>query len=370
MNYYVATYLLVLCCVFPTISQEQQKNVYSLEVDYLYGGILKHNPDISHLIRGNPSGFETTFNIKTFGSKNWERYFNYPDWGASFLYQNMGNPVLGENYSLLAHYTWYFFNRNLSFKTATGVTYATNPYNPVSNPLNNAYGTRFLSTSYFRLNYTKENIYKGLGFKAGIGLIHYSNGSLKSPNTSTNTVTLNAGLSYLMDAENQPKYISLQNEDVLTKQPITYQAAFRYGQNESDVIGLGQFSFYELSGYAQKRFSFKHSAQLGVDAIFSNFLKSYIAYRAIAFPEGSTTGDEDYKRVGLFAGYEINFNKTALAFQVGYYLYWPVEFETRVYNRFELKRYFYKRKIYASLSVRSHFAKAENFGIGIGVRLW
>lgn len=363
-------YLLLCCIAIPAISQEAEKNTISLELDYLYGGILLHNPDISHLIRGNPQGLEMTFNIKTYGAKTWERHYNYPDWGASLLYQNMGNPVLGENYSLLAHYTFYFFSRNLSFKSATGITYATNPYDVIKNPLNNAYGTRLMSTSYFRLNYSKENIFKGFGLRAGIGLIHYSNGSLKSPNTSTNTIALNAGISYLIDAENKPEYTALQDEDNLSKQPISYKMAMRYGQNESDVIGLGQFSFYEVSGFAQKRFSFKHSAQLGVDVIFSNFLKTFIQYRAIAFPDGNTRGDEDHKRVGVFAGYELNFNKTALAFQVGYYLYWPYEFETRIYNRFELKRYFFNRKMYASLSVRSHFAKAENFGLGIGVKVW
>ncbi len=86
-----------------------------------------------------------------------------------------------------------------------------------------------------------------------------------------------------------------------------YNLAFRTGLNESDVVGLGQEPFYVLSFFVDKRINYKSTFQAGVDVFFSTFLKELINYRSIAYPEDGLSGDEDYKRVGLFAGPRVAF---------------------------------------------------------------
>ena len=87
---------------------------------------------------------------------------------------------------------------------------------------------------------------------------------------------------------------------------------FRSGVNQSDVIGSGQHVFYVLSAYADKRINKLSAFQLGTEVFFSNFLKELITYKSIAFPEENISGDEDYKRIGVFAGHELFINKTNL----------------------------------------------------------
>ena len=53
----------------------------------------------------------------------------------------------------------------------------------------------------FLLNFKKENLLKGLGLQAGLGIVHYSNGNAKAPNKSTNTLFLNAGITYQLDTD-------------------------------------------------------------------------------------------------------------------------------------------------------------------------
>nr|MCH9659678.1 acyloxyacyl hydrolase [Bacteroidota bacterium] len=98
-------------------------------------------------------------------------------------------------------------------------------------------------------------------------------------------------------------------------------------------------------------------------------LEEFIRYRSVAFPETGLTGEEDYRRAGVFVGHELRFYKTAFVSQVGYYVYWPFDFENRWYNRLGLKRYFYKDKIFAAVTVKAPWAKAEAVEFGIGVRL-
>ncbi|MFX0557445.1 acyloxyacyl hydrolase [Maribacter sp. CXY002] len=340
---------------------------YTLDANQFYGSVLLHNPDISHLITNHPAGVILSYNRKTYGSKEWEALFNYPDYGASFIYQDMNNATLGKNIGLYAHYNFYFVKRNIQFRVGQGIAYTTNAYDKEDNFRNNAYGSDFLSSTYLMLNYHKENIFKGLGFKTGISLVHYSNANFKAPNTSTNTFALNAGLIYDLDGGKEMNYIPKgATEKIL--EPMRYNLVFRGGINESDVIGTGQYGFYILSGYVDKRLGRKSALQLGTDVFFSNFLKELIRFQATSFPEMDVDVNDDYKRVGVFLGHELFINQMSIITQLGYYVYYPFDFEGKVYNRIGLKRYF-GNKVFGAITLKSHGAAAEAVEFGIGIRL-
>lgn len=346
---------------------QEKTNFTNIGVNYFYGTILEHNPDISHLITEHPTGLILSYNRKTYGFEDWESRYGYPDYGVSFSYQNMKNTFLGENYGLYAHYNFYFFNRKMMFRIGQGIAYATNPYDKKENFINNAYGTRFLSSTYIMANYKKEKLWKGLGLQAGFSIIHYSNANFRAPNNSTNTFVFNVGTNYTLDYENEPELIP-RTEDKKFTEPIRYNIAFRAGLNESDVVDSDQFPMYTLSAYADKRINRKSSLQFGAEAFFAKFLEELIYFKSVAFPEENVAGDEDWKRVGLMVGHELFFNKLSFITQVGYYVYYPFDFEGRVYNRIGLKRYI-GDKFFGALTVRSHGAKAEGMTLGVGVRL-
>lgn len=365
------TVIILLFFSSAAFSQEEEElKPVSIEADYIYGSILEHNPDIEHLITGHPTGFFLSFNRKTYGFNEWERRYRYPDWGVTLAYQNLHNEFLGENVSVYGHFNWYFYNRNLVIRVGQGIAYAGKPYDKETNFENNAYGTRFLSTTFLKANYVKENLWRGLGVHAGFTIMHYSNANLKAPNNSTNSWLFNAGVSYLFDQENFPAFIPLEDTPSSSHaEKIHYNFVFRSGINESDVVRQGQYPFYVFSAFADKRINYKSTLQAGTDVFLSNFLKELIYYRSVAYPEDGLTGDEDYKRVGLFVGHELRFNKVAFVSQIGYYVYWPYKFENRVYNRLGLKHYFFNDRIFAAATVHAHFAKAEAVEFGIGIRL-
>lgn len=347
--------------------QKQQRPV-SLELDYFYGTILEHNPDISHLITAHPEGFMLAVNRKTYGFNAWEHRYNYPDWGFTLTYQDLKNQALGENIGVYGHFNFYFWKRRIMLRLGQGIAYASNPYDRDENFLNNAYGSHLLSTTMFKLNYNQQNIWKGLGVHAGISFIHYSNANVKAPNTSTNTLAFNVGVNYLLDYENFPEYIP-SNEDPKYTEPIHYNFVFRSGINESDIIDQGRFPFYIFSAYADKRINRKSTLQVGAELFFSEFLKELIYFRSVAFPEENVSGDEDYKRVGVFVGHELRFNRVAFLTQLGYYVYYPYDFEGQVYARVGLKRYFDKNdRFFGAVTVKAHGAKAEAVEFGIGIR--
>lgn len=355
---------------FSTSSQEEAKTPLSVEADFFYGNIWEHNPEIQHLITDHPTGFHVAFNFKSFGVKEWERRYNYPDWGFSAVFQNMQNKHLGEVVGVYSHINWYLLNRHLVLGVGQGIGYASNPYDSERNYQNNAYGSHLMAATFFKGNYIRENIWNGFGFQIGMTIFHYSNGNLKAPNKSTNTIAVNAGVNYIFDSENFPEY-RFENDSLSRTyaEPICFSFEFRSGANESDVIGIGRRPFYIFSAFADKRINYKSTFQAGVDFFVMPFLKDYIEYRSVAYPEDGLSGNEDYKRVGVFVGHEWRFNRVAMIAQLGYYVYYPFDYENRIYNRLGIKRYLMGDNLYASVGVKAHWAKAEAVEFGIGYRL-
>ena len=340
---------------------------FVLDLSQFNGSILLHNTDISHLITEHPVGFILGFNRKRYGDEAWESEFGYPDSGFTFAYQDMKNPVLGKHFGLYAHYNFYFLKRNVQLRIAQGVAYNTNPYDRETNFRNNAYGSHLLSSTMLMLNYHKENLIAGLGFKAGLSLIHYSNANFRAPNTSTNTAALNFGITYDLDGGVEYDFKPKQLKEKISE-PIRYNLVLRGGVNESDVINSGQYGFAIFSAYADKRLGRKSAIQFGADIFFSNFLKDLIRFQSISFPELDVAPDTDFKRVGVFLGHELFINKLSVVTQLGYYVYYPFDFEGKVYNRMGLKRYF-GDKVFGSITLKSHAAAAEAVEFGIGIRL-
>ena len=358
---------LIFWVVFGFAQADKTEKKYVLDLSQFNGSVLLHHPDISHLITAHPSGFIAGINRKRFGDEDWEAHFGYPDSGFTFIYQDMRNPTLGQNFGLYAHYNFYLFKRNFQFRIGQGIAYNTNPYNQNTNFRNNAYGSHLLSSTMLLLNYHRENLLSRLGFKIGLSLIHYSNANFKAPNTSTNTAALNFGLTY--DLKNDLK-INFKEPEQGEKvaEPICYNIAVRGGLNESDEVNSGRYGFFVFSAYADKRLGRKSAIQLGADVFFSNFLKELIRFQSTSFPEMNVASDTDFKRVGLFLGHELFINKLSLVTQLGYYVYYPFDFEGRLYNRIGLKRYFGK-KWFASATLKSHGAAAEALEFGLGIRL-
>ncbi len=350
-------------------SSQDKRNTSYFDVNYFKGNIALHNNDILHLIQGHPEGVIIGWNKKTYGFNDWEQRYNYPDFGISFAYQNLKNDVLGNNASLYAHYNFYFLNRNLMFRIAQGIGYAPNPYDKETNSRNIAFGTHLLSSTMMMLNYKKERIIDKFGLQAGFSLIHYSNANVKAPNASVNTIAFNLGVTYNLDDE-EPEYITTIADRGTEKftQPIKYNVVLRGGFNESDVVGSGTYPFYIVSAYADKRINVKSALQIGTDVFFSKFLEELIYYQSVSFPENNVSGDEDYKRVGVFVGHELFLNRTSLETQLGYYVYYPFDFEGQMYSRIGLKRYI-NNKWFGALTLKTHAAKAEAVEFGIGVRL-
>ena len=127
-----------------------------------------------------------------------------------------------------------------------------------------------------------------------------------------------------------------------------------------------QYPFYVFSAYADKRTSEKSSFQLGADVFLMEYVKEHLYFLSVAYPEGNEDATSiDYKRVGVFGGYEIHFSKLSIEGQMGVYVYAPFSAEEAVYQRLSSK-YLITDHIFAGLGLKTHMAKAEALEFSIG----
>lgn len=339
---------------------------HAIDVSLFRGNVLPHSPDMKHLITGHPEGLMVCFSEKTHGDKEWQSLYNFPDYGAYFLYQDFQNQILGQNYAVGAFYNFYFLKRNVSLKIAQGVAMTTNPYNKVNNNKNTAFGSRYMANTDFVLNYTKANLIGKFGLQGGFIFTHSSSGRLKSPNSGINTYSVNLGVNY--NFSNQLNKIDTIPNRMKFTQPIKYNLLLRTGYNESPVIGSGQKPFYHIGFYADKRINRKSALQLGTELFLTTSNKEYIKYRSIAYPEDNIDINTDYKRVGLFVGHELFINRISIEAQLGYYIYHPFKSEKPYYDRLGMK-YYITDKIFTGASVKTHGFLAEAMEFVVGVRI-
>jgi len=354
-----------LCLFFLSNAQKENSSSF-IDVNMYSGNIERHNDNITHLIQGHPNGFIIGWNKRVSGEKIWHSQYNYPEFGASFVAQNFNNSMLGSSYGVYGHYNFYFLKRRLMLRFAQGISYATNPYDKLKNPKNIAFGSDLLSGTYLMLNYVRPQIFGPIGVQAGAILLHLSNANIKAPNTSINSVTFNVGLTAALDSYKETKEIETFNEDINKK--IRFGLIFRTGVNQSDVVGTPQFPFYIFSAFAEKRINPKSLVMIGGEYFNSKFLKEYIYYQSVAYPENNIAHDLDYKRIGVYIGHELLFGRFSVQTQLGYYVYSPFDFEGRVYNRIGVK-YYLSSKWFVSATLKSHTAKAEALEFSLGIRL-
>lgn len=354
---------IVMFCFAVAFSQDKE---YAADISGFFGKIPRHSDNIAHLITGHPQGVVASLSRKTFGEEEWEQRFNYPEYGATLIYTDLQNEYLGINTSVYGHYSFYLLKRHLMMRIGEGIAYCSNPYDKETNYRNSAFGSRIETSTFLMLNY-KQRLFDKLGLEGGLLMIHYSNGNMKAPNTSVNILSVNLGLHYDISGANKKEYLYTLTDEPYTE-PVKYNVVFRSGVNESDIINSGQYPFYVVSAYADKRLSRVSAVQVGADMFFSTFLKEYIKFISIAYPENGLKGDEDYKRAGVFIGHELFMNRLSFVSQLGYCFYNPIHYQNNMYQRLGLN-YHVSEKLFGSVTLKTHMAQAEAIEFGIGVRL-
>lgn len=341
------------------------QGVKELGVKGFTGFIVPHKPTLAPLYRDVPTGFKLTYDVQTTGTKEWQQLYNYPKTGGSFIYLDYGSPDLGKTYALIPHYSFPFTKNKASaaqflFRIGLGLGYNSVIYDPVVNNKNTVLSTRLSLGATLDLVYT-QSISSRVKAEASVSFLHFSNGAMKLPNSGINVLHGNLGLIYQLQRA-KPEYLHHDLKEI--ERPLGITASLSTGIHEAVTIGAGSYPFLVTSLILDKRISRKSRFGAGVDFFFSESLRREVQFdNRLDDNEGI-----DSKRMGVTLSYELLISKFSFLYQLGVYIYDPYGIFKPYYLRWALRHYFTPR-IFSSIGVKSHAAKAEAVEFSFGYKI-
>lgn len=343
---------LIISFTLSFYSHAQQNGTFTIEGQL--GKILPHTAKILPIIPATTTGYSLSYQHTFQDNKTQKKFYI----GVHLHHQDNHSQVLGNLWSLYIQSQWNLYRERLFFELSQGISYATNPYNPQTNYRNIAYGTSLMPSTALRLLY-KQPISKYLQFRTTLSLYHHSNGLIKSPNTGTNTAAIGVGISYTPQLQSPTPF------DLYTiERPRYFHSIYlATGMSEGHIARMGSKPFLHL-GYCFNKNTTGGLWKIGSEVFLSKAIKDLTPYLAEAFPEKNRDPNADWKRVGVFLGYEKQIHHWAIDAKMGYYIYDHYKEQSNLYQKIGLK-YYWNEKIAATLSLKTHFANADALEFGI-----
>lgn len=366
----VSFILLTSYLVFPSGNNLWKDNNLQFETRLHYGFYLNYHLELEKFNSHFPA-FEISLQKTTFGTKRWQKEYDYPIVGLSFWVSNLGGfEEIGNGYALFPFINFPLFRQNkstLNFRIGLGLGYLENKFNNKANYKNFAIGSHFNIAASLQFEYRRK-ISKRLIFGGAVTLTHFSNGSIKTPNYGLNIFTGNVSATYFLS---KPKR---QGGKMILPELFPFELDGRkyIEVNFSFIIGnkdmtqeLGQrFMVYSVNSNIMKRVSYKSKFGLGID-LTADLSDKYVLNQNT---ENLETNTGSYVKTGISAVYELMISRVSILFNVGIYVSGKERRRGDSYQRLAIK-YSINSTLFSNIILSSNAGVADYVGIGLGYRL-
>ncbi len=344
------------------IAQDSTLGKWMVDARMNYGFVMAHRPSVVHLQRTHVYGFEAELFKTTNGELDWEQAYNKPLIGIGFQYWNLGdNAELGNAYGVFPQILFPINHSPhllLSGRLACGVGYIEKPFDRLENHKNVAIGTHINCLISFGL-YAHAFVNKRTQIVTGLEFTHMSNGGFKVPNLGVNIPTLNIGISQFL-GEKQALY---PKRTLAKPRSTVINILIAGGIKEIVPPGGKKHGALSLTATYSKSLSLKSSIGAGVDVLYDHSIGTRLRGDSVSVPNFTYS-----MRSGIHVSYEFKVQKLSMLFENGFYLYNRYVGDGSIYTRLCL-RYHFTDRYFAVINLKSHFAKADYWEYGIGMRL-
>ncbi len=333
-----------------------------------YGFMINHHLEMKIFNAHFPS-FEINLGKETYGRERWQAMYGYPFVGISYWYSQMGNSKFVGSANAVFPYVNYPILRNnkheLNFRLGLGLGYLTRRFDRLENYKYIAIGSHLNAAINLMAEY-RWRFNPRMNAAVGLALMHFSNGSTKTPNYGVNTPSINFAFAYRLSKENT----------YLSKKLIPALYTFEFPEIKSIDFSIGAtaaykdmgseygrtFMIYNLFGNVMKQFSFKSSAGVGFDLTYNESDFYFARLNNIEY-----NSSREILRFGIGPVYQLNMSKLSYNFGLGFYLRGKLVPQS-TYFKIGLQ-YQITHMLFANLTLRTHFGQADFVGIGIGFKL-
>lgn len=339
-----------------------KRKVYGLQLHS--GSVLVHNHDVESIENAKPKGFSVDFSKQLIDSASWAYCRAYIRKGFSFSYYDLGTPILGNGFigSYFLEPVYRIGNKfQFQFRGDMGLGYFTNPFDSVSNKLNNNYSLHLTPYLHASAGFG-WHISKNLILQGNANFNHMSNGNYKEPNAGLNWSTFSAALLYYPENNQLPKY----------KKPPRYKWS-----EQKAGLDLG-FMYVPKQGYhrkwkttrnymaglfltATKKVSRISALSAGTELYYNKFVDA---------PGLPADNSKPSTMASVYIGHEFLFNKIIFSQQYGKYITdYPAFFKSSTFHRWGL-RYRFTNRFYAGFNMKVHKFTADFIDLRVQYKIF
>lgn len=354
--------LILILSVLFVISEKGKTQEYNLgfgftpKVGFL---AVHHKGSMTHLVNDQVYGVNLSLALQTKGNKTWHHDFNLPELSVNLYYLSIANQsILGNAIGTEVGIYLPFFRVkgwSLGADLAAGLAFTTKRYDVVTNPKNNAIGSHLNSSVSLGVKVVKQWERHSLG--VGVGAKHISNGAAKLPNLGLNMPFLNLHYTHFF---RKVESDSIPSEDLVIHPVKTWRFYTELIASTKQIYPTGgrNYGIMALSGYAHYKFNRKFILEGGIDLSYNQSLVEEVA------------GEWDrVKNIqsGVYAAFVLPIHRFQLYAGMGTYIISPLSPNGRLYHRLG-GRFKIVNRLWANISIKSHWGKADYFEYGIAYR--
>lgn len=356
-NYRILTFLLFIAVFYPQKQLEAQKYNWGITATPFVGFLLPHHTTIDHLLYHHAYGAEVGLSIQTNGKKQWHHDFHFPRINLLAFYGNFGNPkIIGYAFGVEGNiYLPYFKKKGWSFGNTlnAGIGYLTKRYDRFTNPKNNVIGSHVNCIVGLGFQLQKQWKHQSIGIE--INLKHMSNGAYKLPNLGINIPSLGINYTYFLHPLQKYDTAIVPKEEMQPSKTWKFFTQLIGSTKQIYPTGGKHYGVIALGNYVHYKVKDKVILEGGIDVVY----------------DGSTIASVENERnkakntsVGVYFAYVLPVHRLQLLVGMGGYLYNPINPAGRWYHRFGA-RFRIAKKLWANITIKSHWAKADYFEYGL-----
>jgi hypothetical protein len=355
-------FILATTKVFGGDPTDSTLSTFNISANYHYGFIIAHRSSIVPLQQDHTKSFELSIEKNTDGNRIWQQLYHYPTIGLKYLYIDLGNPQqLGIGQALIPFIDLRIYNNKtlqFTFNFGWGIGYIEKPFNKDYNYKDIAIGSHWNSSLDFSAD-LKFNLSKRSFLNTGLSLTHFSNGSVTTPNLGINVASVKIGITQAFGDARPIKKDSLPLFE--KKSRNTFYIA--YGTKQIYPVYGPNYNVYIFSATHLKQVNLKKAIGYGMDIHYDASLVQKLKNDSTL-----TNGNSDGIRAGINGTYEFIFSDFSITLQLGVYVYNKLKSDGAFYDRLGM-RYQLSKNYFLCYNLKSHWAKADFFEFGIGMKL-
>jgi hypothetical protein len=359
--------LVVILCVAATCTETKCQQRFTdnlkLTAHYQYGYVLPEYDYFLYMVNAPMQSFTLSFSKTTLGKTDFERLYNYPEYGISLIYSTLGNDdIFGREIAVVPYYHLKIISRdrfNLYHELGLGFGYVTKVFDFESNYRNMAVGSHLNFHFNLKLGANYE-VYKKTIVNAGVSFDHFSNANAQNPNIGINYASAFVGLGFLLGRET-PKQVG---ELAVHHRALKYELIGSVGAKRTRGV-LESGVFYTGSLTFETKWSFLRALHLGagVDAFFDPSAKTEI--------ESQNRTDYQYSynfTSGIHISQEFIYSRLSLILQEGFYLGLTNQVEQEPMYHRGIVRFQVGKRAFVQLAMKSHWVVLDFAEFGFGMK--